>query len=170
MGARGPIGHRSGDLSRERDANRNNRPPVTKGALRDSVPWQPDPAWSDFTKRVYRSLMTSGIADFYQDSDWAAAHIIFSELDVYRHRAPMRRKNDEGKWEDVLDPATGEVVKLPYHKPSGQMFQAIWSALTSLGMTEGDRRRMRIELESPAEESNAEVLAIADYKADLGLA
>lgn len=98
--------------------------------------------------------MESGIADFYQASDYAYAHIVFSELSVYRRKGVNRETGEE----------------YPTHKPSGQMFQAIMSALTSLGMTEGDRRRMRIELESPAEESDAEILAIAEYEADLGLA
>lgn len=153
MGTRGPIPNRTGDLSRERDANRDDRPPVTKGTLRNTEPWPADPDWSEFVQRVYGSLVTSGIADFYQDSDYAYAHIVMSELDTYRRKGTDR-----------------DGVPYPTHKPSGQMFQAIMSAVTSLGMTEGDRRRMRIELESPAEESDAEVLAIASYEDMLGVA
>lgn len=146
----GPIPNRTSDLSRERDANRNDRTPVTKGTLRPTSRPAPDSEWGNVALMAYNSLITSGISDFYQDSDWAYAWIVLSELDVYRRK---------GKMTDGTEYAS--------HKPSGQMFAAIMSAMVSLGMTEGDRRRMRIELESPKEESDAEVLAIAEYANEL---
>lgn len=39
----------------------------------------------------------------------------------------------------------------------------------NLLVTEGDRRRVRIELQPEPEETPAAVLAIADYKRELGL-
>jgi hypothetical protein len=43
--------------------------------------------------------------------------------------------------------------------------------MTSLGATEGDRRRMRIELEKPQEEKkSASITAIDSYKKKLGAA
>lgn len=153
----GPPPNRDSDLSRPRDrrgeAGGNAGIPATKGELKPVNRPAPDPDWAPVAKMAYDSLITSGMADFYQDSDWAYAWIVLSELDVYRRRGTDKDGN-------------------PYatHKPSGQMFQAIMSAMVSLGMTEGDRRRMRIELEDPKpEEEPATVLAIADYRKDLGL-
>lgn len=51
------------------------------------------------------------------------------------------------------------------------MLQTIYSASERLLVAEGDWRRVRIELHEPEpEEQSAAVLAIADYKKDLGLA
>jgi hypothetical protein len=51
------------------------------------------------------------------------------------------------------------------------MAQTLYSALGNLLVTEGDRRRVRIELQEPEEETTpASVLAIADYRQELGLA
>ena len=170
MGTRGRVPNRSGDQAYARNVNRADRPPVTKGLLREVEPWDPDPEWPESLQRIWNSMAKSGQSDFYQESDWAYAHFVFEEMAAYRAKAPMRKKNETtGKWEDVVDPETGEVQFYPHHKMSGQMFQAIMSALTSLMLTEGDRRRARIELESKPEESDAEVLAIADYQAVLGV-
>ncbi|MET9542486.1 hypothetical protein ABZY16_34150 [Streptomyces sp. NPDC006553] len=46
----------------------------------------------------------------------------------------------------------------------------IYSTFERLLVAEGDRRRVRIELHEPQpEEQSAAVLAIADYKKELGL-
>ncbi|MEU9290922.1 hypothetical protein AB0D57_41455 [Streptomyces sp. NPDC048275] len=51
------------------------------------------------------------------------------------------------------------------------MLQTIYSAFERLLVAEGDWRRVRIELHEPEpEEQSTAVLAIADYKKDLGLA
>jgi hypothetical protein len=50
------------------------------------------------------------------------------------------------------------------------MLATIMQSMTSLGVTEGERRRMRIELESPKElETPASVTAIDTYRAQLGV-
>lgn len=100
---------------------------------------------------VWDSLGTSGQADFYQQSDWAFAYSICEDLSMYKK--PFVTKDGE-----------------EYHKRSGQMLQTIYSAMSNLLLTEADRRRVRIELESPKEEGEAaEVIAINEYKAGLGL-
>ena len=49
------------------------------------------------------------------------------------------------------------------------MLQTIYAAFERLLVSEGDRRRVRIELHEPEpEEQSAAVLAIADYKKELG--
>jgi len=57
-----------------------------------------------------------------------------------------------------------------YDRPSAMMLATILQGMTSLGVTEGERRRMRIELEDPKELSTpASVTAIDTYRAQLGV-
>ena len=50
------------------------------------------------------------------------------------------------------------------HKPSAQMFAAWSSAAAELGMTEGARRRMRIEIERKPVLASAAVTAMDEYR------
>lgn len=135
----GPVPNRSDDLSRKRNANRANRPDVTKAeAFPVDVPPTPGD-WHPIAKQVFESLKTSGQSQFYQNSDWAFAFLICSDLDFYlkedRNRSAMRA-------------------------------QTIYSALGNLMMTEADRRRLRIELQAPPENTeSARVIAIRGAKA-----
>lgn len=98
---------------------------------------------------LWDSLLTSGQSDFYQDSDWAFAYSLCEDLTRYKEPLLDRDGN-------------------PYFKRSGQMLQTIYSAMERLLVTEGDRRRVRVELVPPSdEEDDAAVLAIADYQAGL---
>jgi hypothetical protein len=91
----------------------------------------------------YESLSDSGIAAFYERSDWATAMIVAEELTHYFNTSTSRR--------------------------SAQMLTALFSMMTSLGATEGDRRRMRIELEKPKPEiQSVGVTELANYKSKLG--
>lgn len=101
-----------------------------------------DPDWHPIARKVWDSLKTSGMRDFYQNSDWAIAYSLMDDLSHYKNSA----------------------------KRSSMQLAAIMSALTALGLTEGDRRRMRVELALPAEEQeSASVTAIKDYKNRLGV-
>lgn len=133
----GPVPNRSDDLSRERNANRAGRPTLTKGELRPvvNVP-APDEDWHPIATNLYMSLMASGQADFYQESDWAFAFSICDDLSYYKNTT----------------------------KRSGQMLQSIYSAMSNLLVTEADRRRVRIELQEPEpEEDGATLTVLADY-------
>lgn len=81
---------------------------------------------SAVARRWYEALRRSGQAQFFEPSDWAAAELVVLAIDAY--------------------------VK----KPSAMILQAITSAQTNLLVTEGDRRRLRVELErAPAAEGDA---------------
>lgn len=139
----GPVPNRSDDLSRERDANRGDRSPITKGELRPVVVPHADPEWHPIADKLYRSLKSSGQSDFYQNSDWALAYSLCDDLSHFKQSG----------------------------KRSAQMAQTIYSALSNLLVSEGDRRRVRIELSAPeAEEEPASVTAIDAYKKQLGVA
>lgn len=143
--------NRSEDLSRERDANRGDRPEITKGTLYPVTIPEPDPEWHDIAKMLWDSLAQSGQSAYYQQSDWAFAYSLCEDLSFYKN--PLISRDG-----------------VEYHKRSGQMLQTIYSAMERLLVTEGDRRRVRIELSEPeSEEDQAAVLMLADYQKDLGL-
>ncbi|WP_443058365.1 phage terminase small subunit [Streptomyces sp. NBC_00442] len=139
----GPVPNREADLARPRSRKGADVQPVAKGLMRDVKVPNADRNWHPIAKRLWDALKSSGQSDFYQNSDWAFAYSLCEDLSYYKTAG----------------------------KRSGQMLQTIYSAFERLLVTEGDRRRVRIELHEPEpEEQSAAVLAIADYKKDLGLA
>lgn len=77
---------------------------------------------SPMARRFWKALRASGQAQFYEPSDWAYAELVVEAIDAF--------------------------VK----KPSAMMLASINSAMASLLVTEGDRRRARFELERPEPE------------------
>ena len=110
--------------------------PARHGELRPVKIPNADPKWHKRAKAWYASLKTSGMADFYQDSDWTTAQII------------------------------ADYITLWYERPRAMDMANITGMMGKLGSTEGDRRAtLRIELSEPAvEEQDAQVVAIAAYK------
>ncbi|MFF7021418.1 hypothetical protein ACFY97_10420 [Streptomyces klenkii] len=139
----GPVPARESELARPRERKGGEVQAVTRGIARPTKIPNGDRSWHPIAKRLWDSLKESGQADYYQASDWAMAFSLCEDLSHYKQAG----------------------------KRSGQMLQTIYSTFERLLVTEGDRRRVRIELHEPEpEEQSAAVLAIADYKKDLGLA
>lgn len=139
----GPMRNRPEDLSRGRDAERGDRAPIGKGTLRpvENVP-APGEDWCELAKELYLSAAESGQADFYQKSDWMLWWSLCEDLDYYKRMG----------------------------KRSGQMLQTIYSTMTELLVTEGARRKANVILTDPEpEEDDAAVLALADYRSELGM-
>lgn len=85
----------------------------------------------------YDSLRTSGQSEFYADSDWASALIVARAIEKFDER------------------------------PTAHMLTAILSGCGSLAATEGDRRRLRIELERTMTgdaDEDAAVIALDEYQ------
>ncbi|MGW7434712.1 phage terminase small subunit [Streptomyces sp. NPDC054849] len=142
MGARGPVPNREEDLARPRSRKGTDQQSVTRGEMKPVKVPNADRDWHPIARRLWDSLKSSGQADFYQNSDWAFAYSLCEDLSHYKKSG----------------------------KRSGQMLQTIYSAFERLLVAEGDRRRVRIELQEPEpDETPAAVLAIADYKKDLGV-
>lgn len=139
----GPIPNRSGDLSRTRNANRANRPPLVKGESLPAEPYEADPDWHPIALQLWEAMKVSGQSAFYEQSDWAYAYSLCEDLSDYKQQT----------------------------RRSGQMAQTIYSNMSNLMLTEGDRRRLRVELDDPAEETeDASVTAITAMQAVLGVA
>lgn len=152
MGRTGPVPNREDDLARPRERKGADAVPVTKGEQRPVTIPDADPEWHAIAKMLWESLRTSGQSDFYQNSDWAFAYSLCEDLSVYK------------------SPQTS-IDGRQYTKRSGQMLQAIYSAMSNLLVTEADRRRIRIELHEPEDDNKvpASVTAISDYKRALGV-
>jgi hypothetical protein len=122
MTARGPVPKRS-DQRR-----RTNSPATEKVPRMPSVPGTykvplADSEWHPLAKRWWKALRISDQTQFYQPSDWEHAYA-WTQM-----------------WSDQLT-SQMETGKL------SAMFLATWdSAMGRLLITEGDRRRVRIELE-----------------------
>jgi hypothetical protein len=141
--ARGPVPNRSEDLARPRERKGRDIVPVTKGVARPTAVPDADPDWHPIARQLWDALDASGQADFYQQSDWALAYSLCDDLSYYKNST----------------------------KRSGQMLQTIYSAMERLLVAEGDRRRVRIELNEPDDESTpASVVAIESYRRELGVA
>lgn len=107
------------------------------GASEVEIP-EADSNWHPIAIDWFESLALSGQSIYYQPSDWQVARLV----------------------------AEGMSRMLTMGKFSAIAFQAIMSSMTSLLVTEGDRRRMRLELEraKPADpDEDASVTVLSDW-------
>lgn len=144
MGARGPVPKRSEERVGHPMQAGGHAADITPGELRE-VKWPPaDSSWSKRAKEMYASVRDnrSGQADFFQQSDVARLRFMLDQMTYYESQ-PQR---------------------------SAMMLQVLTSEMSNLLFSEGDRRRVRIEL-SRVDNSvkNAEIVAIDSYREDLGL-
>jgi len=137
-GFTGPIPKRSEELVR-----RNSRDvEIDKVTAIGPVP-VPDLGIVDahpLVKELYDSMKKSAQRKYFEPTDWAKAKVTMHFLN-----------------------------KLLYStKPSAQMLATVESMMTSLLLTEGDRRRLRIEIERQptAPDGEAKVLSMADRFAE----
>lgn len=145
----GPVPNREANLARPRSRKGSEIQPVTRGVLKPVVVPRLDPKWHKIAKMLWNSVKDSGQAEFYQQSDWAFLYSVCEDLSEYKN--PKVDRNG-----------------VEYTKRSGQMLQTIYSAMERLLITEGDRRRVRLELHEPEpEQVPAAVIAIAAYQQDL---
>lgn len=135
MGTRGPLPKRE-DMRKRRNKD-SEGPEVTKLDVEGEVV-QPaaDPDWHPIAQQLWEAMGDSGQSMFYEPSDWAVAYSLMDDLTYYKRGT----------------------------KRSGQMLQTIMSSLTSLLLTEGDRRRVALELnrKSPSEDNEDEKVAVMD--------
>lgn len=145
------IPERESNLARPRERKGSDQQSTKRGALQPiQIDWEPDPEWSDFAKNVWNSASASGMSDFYQDTDYAELYFICQELDRYT--------------QPKINTRTGEL----YYKQSPEMVKALLTGLSNLGFTEGDRRRIRVELDAPEPETqSASVTALHLYQGAL---
>lgn len=173
------IPRREDELQRPRSRKSKDALPVTHGVMRPvSIP-RADPEWHPIAKRLYNSLKTSGQSDYYQNSDWAMAFSLCDDLSRYKKQEDQADALNEAlaRWHEMTGDEREEAGFDRKRAPrfggkggSAMKLNGILDALGSLMVTEGDRRRLRLELQQPQpEQTPASVTAINDYRAGLGL-
>lgn len=130
-GAGGPVPKRS---SQRRRRNKDSVPEKASGAAEVVVP-AADPKWHPAAAALYEALPASGQSRFYQPSDWAVAWLMAESIS--RDLKPQFVGVNE---------TTGEVI-MKAIPMKGASLAAYLKAMTALLVTEGDRRRARLELE-----------------------
>jgi hypothetical protein len=115
-----------------------------------------DRDWHPVARLWYESLASSGQSVFYEPSDWALAMLLAESLS--RDLKPQ----SIGITED------GDVIRaaVPF---KGTSLSAYLKGMNALMVTEGDRRRLRIELQRAkalgGDESSPTVASIAEQRA-----
>lgn len=128
----GPVPKRS-DQRRRR--NGGDAVEHAEGGATVTIP-DPDPNWHDVAAQWFNSLAESGQSRFYESSDWAVAYVIAESMsrDLNEQVVGITDKGDVVKEEIPL---------------KGASLSAYLRAMSLLLVTEGDRRRLRLELERP---------------------
>ena len=153
-GTRGPIPKRS-------EARRRTNAPaipteivnITDLVRRDVEVPEPDAAWHPVAQMVWASLVQSGQAVYYEPSDWATAYLLCESLS--RDLQPQF----VGIHERTGDPVH-EAIPL-----KGASLAAYLKGFSVLMMTEGDRRRLSVELERNRGGATQEPAEVADIAA-----
>lgn len=103
--------------------------------------------WEPLTKEFWRAFTRSGQAIWYEPTDWMTAFMLMEVLD--RWLKPQEVKvgqigsaNNEATGGDVTYVFEEKILAMP-----GGVLTSILKGLTALMATEGDRRKLRIELE-----------------------
>ena len=149
MAAHGPIPKRT------EERRRRNKPEVPVESVPITGPVQippADPKWHPTARLIYESLPTSGQAKFYEPSDWSTAYLLAESLS--RDLKPQSIGiTDEGK------------VIHAYVPLKGASLAAYLKGFAALGVTEGDRRRMGIEIDrKPLKSVPAGVTVMDEYR------
>lgn len=139
MGVKGPVPKRTDQLHGHRAPPPTDKAPASP---RSAARWPAaDPDWHPLAKRWWAALAKSGQAKFYEPSDVAHACV----------------------WAEMLS------RQLASDKPSSMMLAAWDAASVRLLVTEGDRRRLRIELEQAGDDPDkaAGVTAMDEWRKKL---
>jgi hypothetical protein len=123
---------------------------------------EPKHLWHPAAESLYLSLARSGQAIFYEPSDWAQAYATCEALSRELSPKPVVLTDSEG----------GTYVEMHIQPVNGAVFNACLKSLGSLMVSEGDRRRLRIELDrqkriDAALGEDGVVVDIVKHRADL---
>jgi hypothetical protein len=120
VGSRGPVPQRSDTLLGHVSKEQKDAITTAPGADVVEIPTG-DPQWHPIARDWYASLAKSGQSRFYESSDWATARFLAEA---------MSRNLQGGRF-------------------SAQLFASVMAGMSTLLVTEGDRRRVRLELQRP---------------------
>lgn len=152
MGTRGPVGKRSGQTRRR---NKKNVTTAETGQPSHDRERKPNSKWHPIAKQWFESLSKSGQSRFYEESDWATAYFTAEAMSRELGLQTVGRTPD------------GKPIRA--HVPiKGTALNAISTMMTKLMVTEGDRRRVALELaktaETDPEGGGADVSNLDEYR------
>ncbi|MCX6402186.1 MAG: hypothetical protein NTX33_19915 [Propionibacteriales bacterium] len=117
----GTIPNHSSDLTPAGERKRKERGiVVTKAKAEPVLDFTPDPEWHPIAAMVWESALSSGGAAFYQNSDLAALYLTCQGIDHWLSQGARK---------------------------SPELLRVLFQQLGSLLFTEGDRRKLHIELQ-----------------------
>ena len=96
--------------------------------------------WHPIPKLIFDSFTRSGQSIFYEPSDWATIFVLCETLDRELKPQPVVKTDADGN-------QTIEMHELPL---KGATLNAVLKGMGSVMATEGERRKLRIELERKA--------------------
>jgi len=165
MAEHGPIPKRS------EERRRQNKPETPIDAVAVTGPVDIPKAnarWHPVAKRIYDSLESSGQAKFYEASDWSTAYMLAESLS--RDLNPQFVGLAEKKTVDRDGELTTETKPVMQRLPlKGASLAAYLKGFAALGVTEGDRRRMGIEIDrKPQKPELASVSVMDRYRTAYG--
>ena len=165
MAEHGPIPKRS------EERRRQNKPETPLDKVDATGPVaipKANPKWHPVAKSIYESLKSSGEAKFYEPSDWSTAYMLAESLsrDLNPQFVGMAEKKSVAKDGTLTDETKPVMQRLPL---KGASLAAYLKGFAALGVTEGDRRRMGIEIDrKPQKPKLAEVTVMDEYRDALG--
>lgn len=148
MGTRGPVPNRSDQRRRTNKPEDGIELTKAPGAVEVCVP-KANAKWHPIAKRWFEALTTSGQAAFYEPSDWATAELIAESMSrdlkpqVVGMSETVETDSESGIAFTKAEPV---MATIPL---KGASLAAYLKAFASLLVTEGDRRRARVELDRP---------------------
>jgi hypothetical protein len=104
-----------------------------------------NPDWEDLTKSFFDSFKRSGQVVWMEPTDWMTAYALMEILDRWLKPQEVRVgeiRPGQQEGGEVTYLFEDKIVAMP-----GGVLSSILKGLTALLATEGDRRRLRIELE-----------------------
>lgn len=124
---------------------------------------EPEPVWHPVAEDWYLSLTRSGQAIFYEASDWATAYLLAEQI----HRNLEPRPVQVGQ-----DSEGGPVIQWMTTPMPGTTLSALLKGMAALMTTEGERRRVRIELDRKRQRdataaAGSNVVSIAKTREDV---
>ena len=132
---------------------------------------EPVPAWEPLTLRYWEAFKASGQSIFYEPSDWMTAYALMEFLDRWLKPQDVKvgqigSLKDESGGGDITYVFEPKIMAMP-----GSVITAFLSGLSALMATEGDRRKLRIELErkraiDKALEESGTVVSISKTRAE----
>lgn len=132
----GTIPNHTDDLSPAGERKRKERGiVVTKAKAEPVLEFTPHPEWHAIALMVWNSALTSGGSTFYQNTDLAALFLTCEGIDHWLNQGSRK---------------------------SPELLRVLLQQLGNLLFTEGDRRKLRIELQKAPDDDTAWLDAIKE--------